>query len=127
MWQGSSGKYLKIRSVYPIFTGLSDQGQLVFVDRDGNRYPLFHDKSSTTATYMEKTFVDLLKARRDPRLFGLDLRKKELLTLRTARIPDKLFIIWRSWMQEHMSVITWRNFSERGEGSPLNPGIILIL
>jgi hypothetical protein len=54
---------------YPIFTGLEDQGQLVFVDRDENRYPLFNDKSSQTATYMEKTFTDLLKARRDPRLF----------------------------------------------------------
>ena len=55
--------------LYPIFTSLSDQGQLVFVDRDDNRYPIFHDKSATTATYLEKTFVDLLKARRDPRLF----------------------------------------------------------
>jgi len=54
---------------YPIFTGLENQGQLVFLDRDENRYPLFNNKSAQTATYMEKTFVDLLKARRDPRLF----------------------------------------------------------
>ncbi len=55
---------------YPIFTDLSDQGQLVDIDRDDNRYPLFNDRSIQTANYMEKTFVDLLKARRDPRVFA---------------------------------------------------------
>lgn len=54
---------------YPIFTSLEDQGELVYIDRDDNRYPLFNNRSVQTATYMEKTFVDLLKARRDPRLF----------------------------------------------------------
>jgi hypothetical protein len=54
---------------YPVFTSLEDQAQLVFFDRDENRYPLFNDRSIQTANYMEQTFVNLLKARKDPRLF----------------------------------------------------------
>ena len=69
MLQNDSGKFMKIPDIYPIFTSLDDQAQLVFYDRDDNRYPFFNDRSIQTANYMERTFVNLLKARKDPRLF----------------------------------------------------------
>jgi len=104
---------------YPVFTSLADQGQLVFVDRDDNRYPLFHDKSSTTATYMERTFVDLLKARRDPRLFRFALPDK-----RAVEVGQPGYMTSYSsysgldagaYVSDNLALLT-----DEGKGSPLN-------
>jgi hypothetical protein len=105
---------------YPIFTGLSDQGQLVFVDRDGNRYPIFHDKTATTATYMETTFVNLLKARRDPRLFRYASPEKRAVEVGQPGYQTSYSsyggLDAGAYVSDNLDKLT-----ERGEGSPLNP------
>jgi hypothetical protein len=118
-----AGKFREIYEnpdTYPIFTGLSDQGQLVFVDRDGNRYPLFHDKSSTTASYMEKTFVDLLKARRDPRLFKFGSPERRAVEVGQPGYQTSYSsyggLDAGAYVSDNLDKLT-----ERGEGSPLNP------
>ncbi len=55
---------------YPIFASNADNAQLVFADRDANRYPLFNNRSVQTAFFLEESFVNLLKQRQDPRLFA---------------------------------------------------------
>lgn len=106
--------------LYPIFTGLSDQGQLVFVDRDENRYPIFHDKSATTATYMEKTFVDLLKARRDPRLFQFGSPEKRAVEVGQPGYQTSFSsyggLDAGAYVSDNLEKLT-----EQGIGSPLNP------
>lgn len=106
--------------LYPVFTSLKDQAQLVFVDRDENRYPLFHDKSSQTAVYMERTFVNLLKARKDPRLFQYGYPER-----RAVEIAQPGYMTSYSsyggldagaYVNENVQKLT-----EKGEGSPLNP------
>jgi hypothetical protein len=55
---------------YPIVTGNVDNAQLTFYDVVGDRYPYFNNNDMQTAYYMEKTFVDMLKGYKDPRLFS---------------------------------------------------------
>jgi hypothetical protein len=62
---------------YPIFTSNDDNAALNFYDLAGNRYPYFNNNNFKTAYYMEESFVDLLKAREDPRLFHFADRKPE--------------------------------------------------
>jgi hypothetical protein len=54
---------------YPIFTSNEDNAALPFYDIVTNRYPYFNNNSLKTAYYMEESFVNLLKDRKDPRLF----------------------------------------------------------
>ncbi|MBC9932002.1 SusD/RagB family nutrient-binding outer membrane lipoprotein [Chitinophaga qingshengii] len=54
---------------YPLMTDNSDNGQLVFVDQQKNRYPYYNNNSMQTAMYLEESFVNLLKGFKDPRLF----------------------------------------------------------
>lgn len=51
-------------------SGLED-GQLVFLDQDGNRYPEFNSSGYGSAMYMDSTFVQRLQYHNDPRLFVL--------------------------------------------------------
>jgi len=55
---------------YPIMTSNSDNGELKFVDKNGNRYPYYNDNAIEANEYMAKTFVDKLKNLKDPRLFA---------------------------------------------------------
>ncbi|MFZ2900146.1 MAG: SusD/RagB family nutrient-binding outer membrane lipoprotein [Saprospiraceae bacterium] len=55
---------------YPVFAGNGDHAQLVYVDRDNNRYPHYNNRSLQTAYYLSSTFADLLKSYNDPRLFA---------------------------------------------------------
>ncbi|MDD4437570.1 MAG: SusD/RagB family nutrient-binding outer membrane lipoprotein [Tissierellia bacterium] len=54
---------------YPIFTSNDDNVELEFIDKEGNRYPYFETKSFHTAYYLEESFIENLKERKDPRLF----------------------------------------------------------
>jgi hypothetical protein len=54
---------------YPIFTSNGDNAALHFHDLADNRYPYLDNNNFKTAYYMEESFVDLLKANSDPRLF----------------------------------------------------------
>jgi len=57
-------------SKYPLFTGNSDNAQLVFNSTaTNNYYPDYGYLSLSTAVSMEKGFVDILKDLKDPRLF----------------------------------------------------------
>lgn len=54
---------------YPVLESNLDNLALPYYDIVNNRYPYFNNNGIQTANYMEKTFVDLLKASEDPRLF----------------------------------------------------------
>lgn len=56
-------------NTYPLMTGNADNGQLVFYDVLGTRYPTYSNNDLQTAYYLDATFVDLLKGLKDPRLF----------------------------------------------------------
>ena len=64
-------------STYPLFESNDDNAALPFYDLVNNRYPFFNSNSFKTAYYMEESFVDLLKSREDPRLFGFADRKPQ--------------------------------------------------
>lgn len=51
----------------PLMESNADNGQLVYLDQEGNRYPQFNAQWS--GYYMDKTYVDRMTERRDPRLF----------------------------------------------------------
>lgn len=60
-------------SQYPLMQGMQDNGQLVFHDINGNRYPDYNYRSMQTLYSMEKGFVDTLKKYKDERLFKFAL------------------------------------------------------
>lgn len=49
----------------------SEDGQLVFLDQDGNRYPEFNSSGYGSGMYMDSTFVKRMQDHNDPRLFVL--------------------------------------------------------
>ena len=51
----------------PLIDSNSENGQLSYIDQEGSRYPLFNAQWS--GFYMDKTFVDRMAERKDPRLF----------------------------------------------------------
>ena len=103
----------------PVFTGPDDQGQLSFYDRDGNRYPLFNDRSIMTANYMEKTFVNILKQRKDPRLFRFASPEKRAVEIAQPGYQTSLSsfggLDGGAYVNDNVQTLT-----EKGEGSPLN-------
>ncbi|WP_316839835.1 SusD/RagB family nutrient-binding outer membrane lipoprotein [Pedobacter gandavensis] len=50
-------------------TEADGDGQLIFKDQDGNRYPEFNSSGFGSGMFMSATFIDQLKVRKDPRLF----------------------------------------------------------
>lgn len=52
-----------------ILENISDDGQLVYLDREGNRYPEFNSSGFGSGMYMSSTFIEQLQNRQDPRLF----------------------------------------------------------
>lgn len=106
--------------LYPIFTSLEDQAQLVFYDRDDNRYPLFNNRSIQTANYMERTFVNLLKARKDPRLFTFAYPERKAIEVGQPGYETSFSSFGGldagAYVNENVQRLT-----EKGEGSPLNP------
>ena len=105
--------------IHPVFSSLEDQAQLVFVDRDDNRYPLFHDKSSQTAVYLEKSFVDLLKLRKDPRLFLFGSPEKRAVENGQPGYQNSFSSFGGldagAYVNDNVQTLT-----EKGIGSPLN-------
>lgn len=73
-------------ATYPVMTGNNDNGQLIFHDIAGNRYPNYNDNDLQTAYYMDATFVDLLKDLKDPRLFRFAEKAPNFVSL-----PDNDF------------------------------------
>ncbi|MEM7371902.1 MAG: SusD/RagB family nutrient-binding outer membrane lipoprotein [Bacteroidota bacterium] len=58
-------------TTYPLISGNDENLALPYHDVAGNRYPFFENQNLTSAYLMEKTFVDLMKEREDPRLFAV--------------------------------------------------------
>ena len=54
-------------SKLPLMSGIADNGQLIYKDQADNRYPQFNAQWS--GFYMDKTFIEKLAERKDPRLF----------------------------------------------------------
>lgn len=52
----------------PLISSNSDNMQVVYIDKQGNRYPLFNDSGFGSGKYMDSTFVALMATRKDPRL-----------------------------------------------------------
>ncbi len=51
----------------PLMESPADNGQLIYLDQQGNRYPQFNAQWS--GYYMDDTFIQRMRERRDPRLF----------------------------------------------------------
>lgn len=62
-----SSEFRTIASSQPLMESLADNGQLVYLDQQGNRYPQFNAQWS--GYYMDDTFIQRMRERRDPRLF----------------------------------------------------------
>lgn len=67
--KGRFAEIVNAPASYPLMTGNTDNGQLVFYDIQGTRYPTYSNNDLQTAYYMEESFVELLKGLQDPRLF----------------------------------------------------------
>lgn len=50
-------------------TEAEGDGQLVFLDQEGNRYPEFNSSGFGSGMFMASTFIEHLQNRKDPRLF----------------------------------------------------------
>lgn len=53
----------------PLFISNEEDGQLVYLDQQDNRYPEFNSSGFGSGMYMASTFIELLQERKDPRLF----------------------------------------------------------
>ncbi len=60
-------EFKRIFSESPLMNDLADNGQLVYLNQQGNRYPQFNAQWS--GYYMDDTFIQRLRERKDPRLF----------------------------------------------------------
>lgn len=60
-------EFNSIATSLPLIESLSDNGQLVYLDQQGNRYPQFNAQWS--GYYMDDTFIQRMRERQDPRLF----------------------------------------------------------
>lgn len=59
----------------PLMESNADNGQIAYIDQEGNRYPQFNAQWS--GYYMDKTFIDRMAEREDPRLFLFALPTNE--------------------------------------------------
>ncbi|MDR1500119.1 MAG: SusD/RagB family nutrient-binding outer membrane lipoprotein [Tannerellaceae bacterium] len=56
---------------------VSDNGQLVYLDQEGNRYPEFNSSGYGSGMYVDSTFIRRLQDHKDPRLFAFCTQTKE--------------------------------------------------
>lgn len=61
--------FAQIVASEPLMASDGDDGQLVFRDQEGNRYPEFNSSSYGSGMYIDSTFIRRLQDREDPRLF----------------------------------------------------------
>ena len=64
-------EFARIVADGPLMEGLSDNGQLVYLDRQDNRYPYFNDSDFGSGRFMDSTYIAALATRHDPRLFAV--------------------------------------------------------
>ncbi len=61
-------EFSSIVTTLPIISSNADNMQVEYLDRQGNRYPLFNDSGFGSGKYMDDTFVKLMGERKDARL-----------------------------------------------------------
>lgn len=107
-------------SRYPIFASNADNGQLVFHDRDGNRFPHFNNRDLQTAYFMEGSFVELLREREDPRLFAFAAPERRAVE-EGAPGYEMSFASYGGLHAGDQVGENVRRVADLGEGSPVNP------
>ena len=65
----SASDFASIYQNEPLMESVADNGQLVFLDQQNNRYPHFNSSGFSSGMYMDSTFIKRLQDREDPRLF----------------------------------------------------------
>lgn len=63
--------FAKIVASEPLMESEADNGQLIYLDQQSNRYPYFNDSDFGSGMYMDSTYIALLAQRKDPRLFAI--------------------------------------------------------
>ncbi|MDR0699497.1 MAG: SusD/RagB family nutrient-binding outer membrane lipoprotein [Tannerella sp.] len=61
----------------PLMRDIQDNGQLVYLNQEGNRYPEFNSSGYGSGMYMDSTFIRRLQDHKDPRLFVFCTQTKE--------------------------------------------------
>ncbi len=61
-------EFTTIANNLPLMQSIADNAQLVYIDKQGNRYPQFNNSSFGSGMYMDSTFIAVLATREDPRL-----------------------------------------------------------
>jgi len=59
----------------PLMSGVEDNGQIVFLNQQDNRYPFFNNSGFGSGMYMDSTYIATLAKRKDPRLFAFVTQK----------------------------------------------------
>lgn len=62
-------EFASIAGSQPLMTSISDNGELKFADAADSRYTMFNNSGYGSSLYMADYFINLFKARQDPRLF----------------------------------------------------------
>ncbi|MGE8556832.1 MAG: SusD/RagB family nutrient-binding outer membrane lipoprotein [Chryseobacterium jejuense] len=62
-------EFASIAGNQPLMTSISDNGELKFADAADSRYSMFNNSGYGSSLYMADYFINLFKARQDPRLF----------------------------------------------------------
>ncbi|WP_436809217.1 SusD/RagB family nutrient-binding outer membrane lipoprotein [Chryseobacterium sp. DT-3] len=62
-------EFASIAGSQPLMTSISDNGELKFADAADSRYTMFNSSGYGSSLYMADYFINLFKARQDPRLF----------------------------------------------------------
>ncbi|MDR3367239.1 MAG: SusD/RagB family nutrient-binding outer membrane lipoprotein [Prevotellaceae bacterium] len=61
----------------PLMRDFEDNGQLTYLNQEGNRYPEFNSSSYGSGMYIDSTFIRRLQEHSDPRLFVFCTQTKE--------------------------------------------------
>lgn len=63
-------QFAKVYNAGNLLENNGDNGQLMYFDQAGSRYPQFNSSSYGSSMYMSGTFINLLQDLKDPRLFA---------------------------------------------------------
>ncbi|MCQ9642077.1 SusD/RagB family nutrient-binding outer membrane lipoprotein [Chryseobacterium sp. WG14] len=62
-------EFASIAGSQPLMTSIADNGELRFADAADSRYTMFNNSGYGSSLYMADYFINMFKARQDPRLF----------------------------------------------------------
>jgi hypothetical protein len=70
-------RFAAIAANEPLMRGMQDNGQLSYLNQEGNRYPEFNNSTFGSGLYIDSTFIRRLQDHKDPRLFIFCTQTKE--------------------------------------------------